>query len=212
MATKYRAILFDLDGTLLDSVPHIVQCNRETMAAMGISVPEAVIRHSIGLPLPVQAHQFAGERAEEFIVRYRDVYLLHADDDNHLYPGTLEMLRDLKSRNLQLSIVTSRMGRGALKSVEVTGMTGIFRTVVTADDVEHHKPEPEPLLKAINELGVTPEQSLYIGDSAFDVDMSQRAGVDMVGVSWGARTHEEMLLLCPNGVIDNWQQLLDRLS
>lgn len=210
-STKYKAILFDLDGTLLDSVPTIIVVTRETLESMGVQADDTLIRHAIGLPLKVQARMFAKGREQQFIDDYRTTYFQHLNEDAHLFPGTLEMLKRLREQGCLTAIVTSKNRRGTSKAIELTGMDGLFDCVITAEDVEHYKPDPEPLLKAIEQLGVTPEESLYVGDSAFDVDMAQRAGVMMTAVSWGARTREELDLICPDGVVDNWREFLELL-
>ena len=90
---KYKAIFFDLDGTLLDSVPTIIMCTRETLESMGIHVEDVTIRHAIGVPLRVQAHRFAPGREEQFLDDYRTAYFQHMEEDSALFPGTLEMLK-----------------------------------------------------------------------------------------------------------------------
>lgn len=208
----YRAILFDLDGTLLDSVPTIIRVTRETLASMGIDgVDDVTIRHAIGIPLKVQAHRFAPGREQQFLDDYRATYLQNLNDDHRLFPGTLEMLAALRAKGYLTAVVTSKNIRGTTKAIELSGMSGLFDCVITADDVEHYKPDPEPIQKAMALLGVTPEESIYVGDSAFDIEMAQRAGVEMVAVSWGARTHDELELICPDRVVDGWEQFLELL-
>lgn len=208
---KYKAILFDLDGTLLDSVPTIIKVTRETLESMGIQIDDLTIRHAIGIPLKVQGRRFAPGREQQFIDDYRTVYFRHLNEDARLFPGTREMLETLRADGCLTAIVTSKNTRGTSKAIELTGLDGLFDLVITADDVTHCKPEPEPLLKAMQLLGVTPEESLYVGDSAFDVDMAQRAGVMMAAVSWGARTHEELAMICPDGVVDDWREFVGLL-
>lgn len=209
---NYRAILFDLDGTLLDSVPTIIKVTRETLESMGIRIDDVTLRHAIGIPLKAQARRFAPGQEQRFLDDYRAAYLPHVNEDSRLFPGTLEMLADLRARGCLTAVVTSKNMRGTSRAIELTGMTGMFDCVVTADDVERHKPDPEPVRKAMAELGVSAEECVYVGDSAFDVDMAQRAGVMMIAVSWGARTREELLLICPDGVVDSWEALPRWLS
>lgn len=205
---KCKAVFFDLDGTLLDSVPMIIRVTRETLAAMGIHIDDMTLRHAIGIPLKVQAHRFAPGREQQFLDDYRAAYLPQAHQDSRLFPGTLEMLRELRENGCLTGLVTSKNARGTSRAIELTGLTGMFDCVITADDVERYKPDPEPMEKAMAQLHVTAAESLYVGDSAFDVDMAQRAGVMMVGVSWGARTREELELICPDGVVDDWKSFL----
>ena len=206
---EHRAVLFDLDGTLLDSVPLIVKVTRETLESMGIHFDDSTIRHSVGLPLRVQAHRFARDREQEFIDIYRGIYRERLGDEARLFPGTLETLSTLRSNGFLTGVVTSKSARGTRKVLEFGGLSGVFECVITADDVAHPKPHPEPLVRAIEQLAVTSDESLYVGDSAFDVEMARRAGVRMIAVSWGARTRDELELICSDGVVDDWQQLLE---
>lgn len=204
----YKAILFDLDGTLLDSVPIIVKCMVETLEPMAIYIDEPALRHTIGLPLIVQAHQFAPGREEEFVESYRAIYLDAVSRKQSLFPGTLDMLGRLRESGHLTGLVTSKNARGTTRAIRQTGLEGCFDCVITADDVQRFKPDPEPIQKAMELLKVAPAESVYVGDSAFDVDMAQRAGVATIGVTWGARLRDEMELICPSGVVDNWSEFL----
>ncbi len=209
MDMKYKAVLFDLDGTLLDSVPMIVKVTREALEAMGIHFDDVTLRHAVGLPLTVQARRFARDREQEFTDIYRGIYFHNLADEIRLFPGTMEMLSKVREAGCLTGVVTSKSARGTTRAIETSGMTDMFDCVVTADDVTNYKPHPEPLVKALAQLGVAPKESLYVGDSAFDVDMAKKADVLMVAVSWGARTREELGPICPNGVVDSWAQFLD---
>lgn len=206
---SYKAILFDLDGTLLNSVPVIIKTATEVFQAMGIDRDGDDLRNTIGIPLQVQAKMFAGERAVEFIELYREFYRKRMGQDTHLFPGTLEMLETLKAREFYTALVTSKTARSAIGAIETTGMTGMFNVIVTADDVQHPKPNPEPLLKALIALDLNPGDAIYVGDSMFDIDAAQRASVTMAAVSWGARSREDLLQQCPDRVFDTWPDFLD---
>jgi len=208
----YKAILFDLDGTLLDSVQIILEAAGEVCDAMGLDFDEADFRKSIGIPLRVQALRWAGSRAEEFRDRYRAIYRELQEERAVLFPGTAEMLAEIKARGSLTGVVTSKSTRSTLRALEHTGILAFFDTIVTADDVVHHKPHPDPILKALESLGLRSDEALYIGDSMFDVEAAQAAGVEVVGVSWGARSREDLLLQCPNGVFDTWAGFLSWLD
>lgn len=209
---RYHAVFFDLDGTLLDSVPMIIRVTGDTLAAMGIQVDDETLRHAIGVPLKVQAHRFAPGREQQFLEDYRAAYLPHASKDSRLFPGTKQMLDELRANDVLIGLVTSKNARGTSRAIELSGLTGKFDCIITADDVQQYKPHPEPLEKAMSQLGVAPAESLYVGDSAYDIDMAQRAGVRMIGVTWGARTRDELELICPDGVVDNWQEFLETIK
>lgn len=209
---KYKAIIFDLDGTLLDSVTTIVTVTRSTLESLGISLDDATMRNAIGVPLTVQAKWFAPGQEQDFISRYRTAYIEQGGHASKPFPGTKEMLSTVRSRGCATGIVTSKNAKGTNRAIEMSDMAHLFDCVVTADDVAEHKPDPAPVYKAMVDLCVTADQSLYVGDSIFDALMAQRAGMAMVGVSWGARSREELMANGSNGVVDNWDQFLGILD
>ena len=209
---KYKAVLFDLDGTLLDSVDVILKSSRETFAAMGLPYDEDSVRKSIGLPLEVQAGMWAGTRVAEFLKCYRAIYKANDAENSRFFPGTEEMLNAISASGHRIGLVTSKISRSAHRTLARVGVEDKFEVVVTCDDVAEPKPHPEPIFKALDLLRLAPSEAVFVGDSMFDVDCAQRAGVDMVAVSWGARTREDLLLQCPDGVFDTWQAFLGWLG
>lgn len=207
-----KAVFFDLDGTILNSIPTIMDCFTETLDIMGISYDEDDLRHSIGIPLKVQADHYTGARAQEFIDLYRELYTKRSDQTAQLYSSALETLREIKSKGCKVGLVTSKNARGTNRAMKLCSLDGVFDLVITADDVEHFKPHPEPIFKAMREMGVTAEESAYVGDSSFDIEMAKQAGVGTIAVSWGARTHDELSPLHPDVIVDTWEELLDILT
>jgi pyrophosphatase PpaX len=205
---RYRAILFDLDGTLLDSVSIILKATKQVFADMQLPYDEATVRKSIGIPLVVQAVEWAGDRAEEFRERYRPIYSSLQEEHARLFPNTHEMLQTVRREGLLTGVVTSKGARGTRRALDKTGISSFFDTVVTADDVVFHKPHPDPIIKALTDLSLEPHEALYVGDSLFDAEAAQAAGVDMAGVSWGVVGREELLPKCSAGVFDTWDELL----
>lgn len=203
--------MFDLDGTLVDSVPVILRAFREVHEQMGLPFDEPAVRKLVGIPLERQAERFAGERAQEFIRRYVPLYAAYQTQDMRLFPGTVETLDQLRRRGYRLGLVTSKSSREVDRVLGRTGIGARFEVVVTADDVVNHKPHPEPILKALELLKLRPEEVLYVGDSLFDIEAARKAGVEVAAVSWGARTKDELLAACPDRVFDTWQEFLGRL-
>ena len=143
-----------------------------------------------------------------FKERYRQVYTNYHGLDSRLFPGAAEALQALKDRGLGMAIVTSKSLKSTSRIVQAAGINGYFDTIVTADHVTRHKPDPEPILKALEVLGVTAQEAVYIGDARFDVQAASCAGVPMIGVSWGAGTREDLVPGCVR-VMDSWSELLD---
>ena len=206
-----RAVLFDLDGTLVDSLPLIVRTYRQVFKEMKIPWGDNDVVKMIGLPLKHIGMHFAGDRWSQFEEIYQHYY--HRDHDlfTRLFPGTLDLLRELKKRGLRLGIVTSKGKPGTARTIAFTGIDGFMDVVVTAHDVLKHKPEPEPLFKALEVLDTTAARSLYVGDSRFDILTGQKAGARTLGVTWGLGDREELEDLRPDGVIDRWGELPEYL-
>jgi pyrophosphatase PpaX len=202
---QIKALLFDLDGTILDSVPVILAASREVCEQMGIAFDAEFVRSNIGIPLEPQGVLMAGERGDEFVKRYRGLYSNYRGLDTRLFPGAAEALHTLRGRGFRLGLVTSKSLQETSRIIETAGIAGHFNVVITADHVVRHKPDPEPILKALEALGVTADEAVYVGDARFDVEASSGAGVPMVGVSWGAGKLEE-LTGCIQ-VVDSWEEL-----
>lgn len=201
-----KAILFDFDGTLLDSVPDILTAAEHAASVIGVPFGRNQMRGLIGLPLADEGRILAGERGEEWQAAYRSVYTSLTP---HLFPGTIEMLETLRRRGLKLAVVTSKRRRSALRQLEDSGIDGLFDVVVTCEDVEQPKPHPECVIAALHALGVEAQEAVFVGDSLFDADAAIGAGVMMVGVSWGAETREKLEDVCDGGVFDDWAAFLE---
>lgn len=203
---QVKALLFDLDGTILDSVGVILASFRQAFERMGLEFDEPYVRAQLGIPLEAQGKLFGGERAEEFVEHYRRTKAYRNPDSIGLFPGAEDTLRALKSRGLRLGIVTSKSTRSTRLILEAAQLLELFEVVVTADHVTQHKPHPEPILKAIDELGVYADEAAYVGDATFDVEAAAGAGVAMIGVSWGAGLREALEPGCVR-VVDSWDEL-----
>ncbi|MHB1125406.1 MAG: HAD family hydrolase [Bacillota bacterium] len=206
-ALPLSTVLFDLDGTLADSLPLIERSYRQVFQVMGLDWNQKDVMRMIGLPLKTIAGDFAGKDVEEFIKTYQHVY--HRDHDLYmsLYPGTAETLELLQQKGMRLGIVTSKGKPGTMRTLDFAGMSRWLDVVITADDVVRHKPEPDPILKALEILGATQEETVYVGDSVFDLVAGQRAGVKIVGVTWGAATAEELSTHNPDLLANTWEEL-----
>ena len=204
---KTEAVLFDLDGTLVDSLPLIVRTYRQVFSDMNIPWGNDDVVKMIGLPLKDIGSHFVGDRESRFEELYQQYY--HRDHDlfTRLFPGTLAMLELLKKRGVKLGIVTSKGKPGTSRTAAFTGLDCFMDVVVTAHDVLKHKPDPEPLFKALGFLGTQAGRSIYVGDSSFDILTGQNAGVCTLGVTWGLGSRDELERLRPDGLIDRWGEL-----
>jgi pyrophosphatase PpaX len=185
---RFQAVLFDLDGTLLDSVRLILDSYHHTMAAHGLPArSDADWLQGLGTPLTAQFREWAGEpeQLDALVATYRDYNLRHHDSQVTPYPGAVEMVRQVRVRGARTALVTSKNRGGALRGLRVLDLENAFDAVVGADDVTRPKPHPEPVLRALDGLGVPPAAALFVGDSVHDIASGRAAGVVTAAVLWG---------------------------
>ncbi|SHF34566.1 pyrophosphatase PpaX [Desulforamulus putei DSM 12395] len=204
-----HTVLFDLDGTLIDSLPLIRRTYEKVFAEMNIPWGDAEVMKHIGLPLADIAKTFAGEdRYLEFFKLYQHHYALEHDALTKTFPGTMEMLEALKASGIRLGIVTSKTRRVALRSIGFLGIDRYMEAVVAVEDVTRHKPQPDPIFKALELMQAPVETAAYIGDSPFDIISANRAGVTSIGVTWGMSGREELVRHGPDYILEKWEDLI----
>lgn len=185
---SYRAVLYDFDGTLADTTELIMRCYRHTMSThLGRVPPEEEWLSGFGTPLELQIGRFARSVEEEaaMLDTYRAYQEAHYEMLLQPFAGAVEVVTELERRGVPLAIVTSRHHRSTLRGVELCGLTRHFPVIVTPEDVTHAKPHPEPVLRALERLGVAAEEALFVGDSPHDVAAGRAAGTRTAGVLWG---------------------------
>jgi len=193
----FSTVLFDLDGTLIDSTELILSSYRHTLEThRGVAPADDVWIAGLGTPLWVQFKKFTNDPAEidAMVATYRDHNREHHDAMVQEFPGVLEAVGQLRDRGTRLGIVTSKKRHGAERGLTLCGFDGLFDVVVTADDVERHKPNPEPVVRALERLGSRTTDTIFVGDSPHDIDAGRGAGVATGAVLWGPfprRTLEE---------------------
>lgn len=190
--------LFDLDGTLIDSIELILRSYRHTMRQhRGHEPPDHVWLAGLGTPLWVQFRAFSDDPAEieAMVATYRAYNLAHHDALVRPYDGVVDAVRALRRRGKTLGLVTSKARSGALRGLERAGLSDVFDVIVGSDEVTHPKPHPEPVLTALTRLGAAPESAVFIGDSRHDIECGRAAGVRTAAVLWGPfdRAHLEDL-------------------
>jgi len=186
--------LFDLDGTLIDSIELILRSYRHTMRLhRGQEPSDDVWMQGLGTPLWVQFRQFTDDDAEieAMVATYRAYNLAHHDEMVRPYDGVVEAVRALRDRGKTLGLVTSKMRSGAVRGLRVAGLEDEFSVIVGADEVTH----PEPVLTALERLGALATGAVFVGDSRHDVECGRAAGVKTAAVLWGPfdRSHLEDL-------------------
>jgi pyrophosphatase PpaX len=182
--------LFDLDGTLIDSIDLILRSYRHTMSlhrANQPMPPDELWLKGLGTPLSVQFRQMTENETEidAMIATYRTYNLTHHDALAKPYEGIAAEVLRLKARGKRLGLVTSKLKDGALRGIKVCGLDQAFDVVLGCDNVTNPKPHPEPVLKAIELLGVPAAETVFIGDSRFDMECGRAARVKTAAVLWG---------------------------
>lgn len=194
-------VLFDLDGTLIDSIQLIIDSYHHTLAVHGLpprSDEEWLL--GIGTPLLVQFRHWADDpkQLEAMVATYREYNLAHHDARVTAYAGVVEMVRTLQSQQVRLGVVTSKNVAGARRGLRLIGIEAAMEVIIGADDVQKPKPDPEPVLMALDRLGVQPASAVYVGDSLHDMHAGRGAGVSTAAVLWGPFGREHLAPSAPD--------------
>jgi len=206
---RYDAIVFDLDGTLIDTIPLIVASHRHALrVVLGREETDEVLKAGIGKPLMEQMRVFDADRAQELFDTYRAWN--HANTAALLgrFDGVDEMLVALAAAGLGLGIATSKSRDAVNLALAIRPLAVAFGATVTVDDTERHKPHPDPVLLAIERLGSRPERAVYVGDAPYDLAAAHAAGCDAVAVTWGVATRETLAASAPHAIADTPAELL----
>jgi pyrophosphatase PpaX len=183
---RYPTVLFDLDGTLIDSGEIILSSFRHaTQTVLEREIPDEVLAAAVGgSNIYDQMRAFDEERVDELVRVYRE-HNEPLHDDLVAFEGIERVLERLKSEGRQHGIVTAKRRRTVDLAFAILPLERYFDAVVTAEQTEHHKPHPEPVLTALERLGSEPADAAFVGDSPFDMGAGKAAGVFTVAVSWG---------------------------
>jgi phosphoglycolate phosphatase len=185
---RYSLIVFDWDGTIIDSTGTIAECIQQSAAEMGLPVPpDDRARHVIGLGLHDSLRHAVPElpagRYNDFVALYRKHFLAR-EDTMKLFPGMVDLLSFLKEKHL-LAVATGKSRRGLDRALDAGGLRQYFTASRCADET-NPKPHPAMLRELMDELDVSREKALMIGDTSHDLEMANAAGVDALAVTYGA--------------------------
>lgn len=207
-------VLFDLDGTLIDSGPIIMASMRHaSLTVLGREPDEERVRAAIGGPgLIAQMQDLDPDRVDELVDAYRaHNEPLHAELE--AFAGMLDLLPVLRARGHRLGIVTAkRRATVGLALDRFPMLRELTDVLVGAEDTERHKPDPEPILEALTRMGAGPDDAAYVGDSPFDIRAGRSAGVLAVGVTWGGiHSADALAAEEPDHLVTDPRELLDVL-
>ena len=193
---KYQVALFDFDYTLVNSEKGILKCFRLALQEQGYPNPgDDMLRRQIGLPMEKACSIILGTDDPRAIRRFLDCYTVYADrymtEETHFYPHTVALLQQLHQHGMRLGIISSKTKSRIEEKFTLDGIPDFIDYIVGSHDVEHHKPAPDGILKALQHFHVSPEAILYTGDSYVDAEAAQRAGVDFAAVTTGTTCAEQ---------------------
>ena len=207
---RFPVVLFDLDGTVIDSGAIILASMRHAAReVLGVEVPDEQLMAAVGGPgLEAQMQALSPERADELVTVYR-AHNEPLHDELACCAGMDEVLVQLKDEGRRLGIVTAKRRQTVELAFARIPIEHLFETVVGGDETKKHKPDPEPLLLALERLGAAPDEAVYVGDAPFDVKAAKAAGLYSVGVSWGG-IHGRQRLEAeePDALVDTTEELL----
>jgi pyrophosphatase PpaX len=208
---RYPPVLFDLDGTLIDSGAIILASFRHaTRTVLRREIPEAELAARVGgSNIYDQLRAIDEEQADELVRVYRE-HNEPLHDELEAFEGVEHVLAELKRHGRRLGIVTAKRRRTVELAFAVLPLEPYFDVVVTAEMTDRHKPHPEPVLAALERLGAAPAETAFVGDSPFDVGAGKAAGVYTVAVAWG-NIHPVDALAEADALVETPAQLLDVL-
>jgi pyrophosphatase PpaX len=203
-------VLLDLDGTVIDSVALIRESHRHAVrTVLGEDLADARLVANVGRPLIEQMRAFSPERAEELLDAYREWNHAHTADLLLAYDGLEEALQTMRRAGIRLGVVTSKSHPTVDLAWRVLpALEACFEVVVAAEDTERHKPDPEPVLLALERLGAGPERACYVGDSPFDLRAGRAAGVATIAVTWGFFARDELEAEGPDLIVETPAELV----
>lgn len=216
MNRNIELIIFDWDGTLMDSEARIVACMQAAAVDLGLSVPDNDnTRNIIGLGLKEAVSMLFPELEQQAVLQVSERYRHHFLDENRtpstLFPGADETIRELAERGYLLAVATGKGRHGLDRALWSSGLAGCFHATRCADE-SFSKPHPQMLFQILDELGVSPRNALMIGDTEYDLQMSNNAGIKAVAVSYGVHSLDRLLGFGPVTYLHDIRELCSRLD
>lgn len=211
--TNITTLLFDLDGTLINTNELIVESFLHTLNHY---FPDQYDREDVypfmGPPLTDTFEALDPERSAEMVTHYRKFNLEQHDALVTEFEGVFETIRTLHENNFKMAIVSTKIHETVLKGLKLTNLDPFFDVVIGLDDVENAKPHPEPVEKALAALGSSPEEAIMVGDNYHDIEGGQNAGVKTAGVAWSIKGREFLEAYNPDYMLESMTDLLDILN
>lgn len=204
----FPVVLFDLDGTVIDSGAIILSSLRfATREVLGEAPPDEILMAGVGGPLlEARMVDFGGHEHAAELTRVYRAHNLALHDEIELFPGIEELLVDLRSEGRRLGVVSAKPRETVQLALRKTGIESLFDVIVGGDETVRHKPAPDPLLLALARLPAAAADAVYVGDSPFDMGAAKAAGLAAIAVGWGG-IHGREVLIDGDLVVDTVEEL-----
>ncbi|WP_421381356.1 pyrophosphatase PpaX [Bacillus salacetis] len=210
MSEKITTVLFDLDGTLINTNELIISSFLHTMNKY---FPDQYKREDVlqfmGPPLEESFLRVKPDAVDEMVKTYRTYNLEKHDSLVTEFDGVFETVQTLSQNGYKLAIVSTKVRDVVIKGLKLTNLDQFFDVIVTLDEVEKAKPDPEPINKALEALGSTPGESIMVGDNHHDILAGKNAGTYSAGVAWSAKGREHLDQYEPDFMLETMADLLD---
>lgn len=206
-----EAILFDLDGTLLDTNELIFSSFREAFSkCLNLNLKNDEIAMYFGKPLEYSFSSYGNkEKVEEMIATYRNYNDKNHDENCMPFKGVKRILKELQNRGIKIAIVTSKRKIMSERGMKISGIYEFVDVIITPECTDKHKPDKAPALKACELLSVSPENSIFVGDSTFDILCGKDAGCHTCAVNYTALPIHELEKVEPDFFISEFSELLE---
>ena len=210
MTARPLAVLFDLDGTLIDSIELILNSARHAFHGRAGHVPDdAEWRSLIGMPLEASFRRYAATDGDvtALLAKYREYQMENHDRLVKCYDEVVETVDFIRAAGHPVAIVTSKTTTMTRRGLDVSGLGAHFDTIIGCDVCERHKPDPQPVQIALERLGYDPDDAVFVGDSVYDMLSGNAAGVTTVAALWGPFTREDLVASQPDHYLSRIRDL-----
>ena len=215
MSARPLAVLFDLDGTLLNSIELILSSARHAFRDRpGHAPDDAEWTTLIGMPLEASFRRYASTDADvaALLAKYREYQTDHHDRLVKCYDEVIETVDFIRAAGHPVAIVTSKTTTMTRRGLDVSGLTPHFDTIIGCDVCERHKPDPQPVEIALQRLGYQPDDAVFVGDSVYDMLAGNAAGVTTIAALWGPFTRDDLAASKPAHYLERIRDLPKLLS
>ncbi len=206
-----KAVLFDLDGTLVDSSEAIINAVEKVLESRGLTCNRADVSRMMGLPLEnifsVLVPDLSKEEIWQLVREYRKYYIEHHIENTTIHPSAQMLLRKLKAKGFKLGIITAKYRKPVMAILAHFGISELFDVVVSGYEVKRHKPAPDIVLEAAKRLRVDPKQCVVVGDSPIDVQSGKRAGSFTIAVSSNTYNRKQLKSAKPTIIIEELETI-----